>query len=252
MAGMGAGYDLSVSTFSPDGKVFQVEYAQSAVDNGGVCLGCVCTDGIVLGTEKVILNKMTVKGSGRRVYAVDTHVSMVCAGFIADGRILVERAREEAKSYKYHFGSPIPGRVLAERIAMFVHEFTLYWSVRPFGVSVLIATVEGGDPSTASIYCVEPAGTCYKYRGYALGKGRQLAKTELEKLKPSEMTCKDAVNHLARIITQVRDENKDKDVEIEMCWNSPESNHQHAPVPRQVIQEAEEKAQQHLEALEQD
>lgn len=251
MAGIGAGYDLSVSTFSPDGKVFQVEYATNAVENSGATMGFCCKDGLVLGTEKVIFNKMVVAGSSRRVFAVDKHASIVVAGFVADGRQIVDQAREEAKNYKYHYGENIPAKVLAERVALFVHTYTLYWSVRPFGASVLIGVYdkENAEPQ---IYCVEPSGTCYEYSGYALGKGRQLAKTELEKLKMKEMSAGDAVYHLARIIRQVRDENKSKDMEIEMSWISEQSGYQHQIVPREIVKQAETRAQAYLDALEQD
>jgi 20S proteasome alpha/beta subunit len=84
---------------------------------------------------------------------------------------LVARARDEAASYREFYGHPIPGKVLAERVAGFVHAYTMYWSVRPFGASILIVTM---DDKTPSIWMVEPSGLTYSYNGCAIGKGKQV------------------------------------------------------------------------------
>ncbi len=91
---------------------------------------------------------------------------------VSDYRLqLVARARDEAASYREFYGHPIPGKVLAERVAGFVHAYTMYWSVRPFGASILIITVEDKTPS---IWMVEPSGLTYSYTGCAIGKGKQV------------------------------------------------------------------------------
>ncbi|KAF8820235.1 peptidase, T1 family protein [Cardiosporidium cionae] len=253
MAGMGAGYDLSVATISPDGRVFQVEYATKAVDNAGAALGLVCKDGIALGVEKSRLHKMLVPGTCRRLMAVDKHVGIAVTGLISDGRQIVKRARSEAESFRKTYGEPIPPQILAERIGLFVHTFTLYWSVRPFGASVLIAGLGSEGISTSGeLYCVEPSGTAYKYFGMAIGKGKQLAKTELEKLNLSEMSCHDALFHLDRIIRQIHDETKDKNLEIELSMISPESNLLYQLVPQKTFEEADARAIEYLQALEEE
>jgi hypothetical protein len=77
MSSIGTGYDLSVTTFSPDGRVFQIEYATKAVDNSGTVVGIKCKDGVVLGVEKLIPSKMLLEGSNRRIHAVHKHAGMV-------------------------------------------------------------------------------------------------------------------------------------------------------------------------------
>eukprot|EP00919_Chromeraceae_sp_WS-2016_P034105 GHVR01080847.1.p1 GENE.GHVR01080847.1~~GHVR01080847.1.p1 ORF type:complete len:251 (+),score=64.26 GHVR01080847.1:47-799(+) len=245
MAGVGSGYDLSVSTFSPDGRVFQVEYASKAVENSGTCMGVVCKDGVVMGVENFLMSKMLIPGTNKRIYAVDKHIGISIAGLVADARVLVERARVEAENYAEIFGVPIPPRLLTERLAMFVHMFTLYWSVRPFGCSVLV----GGNCPTKGpeLYCVEPAGLHGKYFGYALGKAQAAAKTEIEKLNSKEMTCVDAIYHVCRIIHQVHDENKDKDFQVELSWICPQSGYKHESVPDQYLRDAEERAKKSLQ-----
>merc|ERR1711907_891016 len=88
MSSIGTGYDLSTTTFSPDGRVFQVEYAQKAVTNSGTAVALKCKDGIVFAVEKMVRSKMLVEGSNRRIFAVSNHVGMCSAGLSADARQL--------------------------------------------------------------------------------------------------------------------------------------------------------------------
>uniref|UniRef100_M1AAS8 Proteasome subunit alpha type n=1 Tax=Solanum tuberosum TaxID=4113 RepID=M1AAS8_SOLTU len=89
MSSIGTGYDLSVTTFSPDGRVFQIEYAGKAVDNSGTVVGIKCKDGIVLGVEKLIASKMMLPGSNRRIHSVHRHSGMVCFRSVFRGCIIL-------------------------------------------------------------------------------------------------------------------------------------------------------------------
>merc|ERR1711966_638631 len=112
MSGIGTGYDLSTTTFSPDGRVFQVEYAGKAVDASGTAIAVKCKDGIVMAVEKMVRSKLLVEGSNRRTFNVTKNTGMAVAGFQADARQIVIRAREESEQYKNVYGVPIPPRVL--------------------------------------------------------------------------------------------------------------------------------------------
>eukprot|EP00933_Yihiella_yeosuensis_P029863 TRINITY_DN23516_c0_g1_i1.p1 TRINITY_DN23516_c0_g1~~TRINITY_DN23516_c0_g1_i1.p1 ORF type:complete len:253 (-),score=76.71 TRINITY_DN23516_c0_g1_i1:108-866(-) len=252
MAGTGAGYDLSVTTFSPDGRVFQVEYAGKAVENSGTALAISCKDGVVFATEKFLLSKMLVPGTNKRIFPVHRHAGMSMAGLVADARQLVARARQEAVQYKSSYDEEIPPEILAERLGMFMHAYTLYWSIRPFGCSALLGCVDK-DTKEPSVFCVDPSGMTFKYKGTAVGKGAQTAKTEIEKLYASnpEITCEQALTAVAKIINKVHDE-KDKDFELEMSWICPGSNYQHAQVPADKIKAANEEAKRLLEAEQED
>lgn len=134
-----------------------MEYSYKAIESAGTALGVKCSDGVILGVEKLVLSKMLVEGSGRRVHAVDEHVGAATAGLNPDGRMLVERARDEARSYRQSYGEPIPPNILSDRMGSFMHLFTLYGSYRPVGSSVLLA---GYSPETkeCELYMSEPTG----------------------------------------------------------------------------------------------
>ncbi|KAK3817171.1 MAG: nucleophile aminohydrolase [Linnemannia gamsii] len=245
MSSIGTGYDVSVSTYSPDGRVFQVEYAGKAVENSGTAIGIRVKDGVVLAVEKLIQSKLLVPGANRRIQNVDRHIGIATAGLLADGRHIVKRAREEAQSWRDVYRLPIDGKNIASRVGDYVAAYTLYSSVRPFGSSTIIAAMDSTGPK---LYMVEPSGLYWGYHGTAIGKGRQVAKTEIEKLNLEEMTCREAVKHAARIIYNVHDDAKDKEFELELSWVCEESKGFHQFVPKNIADEAEALAKALLNA----
>mmetsp|Transcript_23350 Transcript_23350/g.75555 ORF Transcript_23350/g.75555 Transcript_23350/m.75555 type:complete len:255 (-) Transcript_23350:329-1093(-) len=253
MAGTGAGYDLSVTTFSPDGRVFQVEYAGKAVENSGTSIAICCKDGVIFAVEKFLNSKMLVPGTIKRTFPVSRNSGIAVAGMLADSRQLVARARSEAHQYLSSYGEEIPPEILAERIGLFVHAYTLYWSIRPFGCAILLGCVDK-ETKKPSLFCIEPQGQVSKYKGTAEGKGKMAAKTEIEKLFASagdDLTCEKALVHVAKILHKVHDE-KDKDFELEISWICPASKYEYSGVPVDIMKAAEAEAKRMLEAEEQD
>mmetsp|Transcript_7235 Transcript_7235/g.10766 ORF Transcript_7235/g.10766 Transcript_7235/m.10766 type:complete len:270 (-) Transcript_7235:115-924(-) len=244
MSSTGAGYDYSCGTFSPDGRIFQVEYATKAVENSGTAVGIRCADGIVMAVEKPLVSKMLVAGSNRRVFGVASHAGMVVTGYVADGRQIVNRARDEARSYKETYGHAIVPSVLANRLALYVHYFTTHGALRPFGTAAMLAAYDE-DLKTHSLYMVEPSGNCFKYFGCAAGKGAQAAKTEVEKIlykagsSGTEITCREAIKELARIMHVVRDPSKDKPFQLEMGWICEETEWKYGMVPQELVDAAD-------------
>jgi len=247
MTSIGTGYDLSASTYSPDGRIFQVEYANKAVDNSGTVIGLRVKDGVVLAVEKLVHSKLLVPGANRRIQAIDRHIGLASSGLLADGRHLSNRARDEAANYRDNYRELAPLKELSDRLSLYVQAYTLYSSVRPFGCSTILGGIDKNGPS---IYVIEPSGVFYGYHGAAVGKGRQLAKTELEKLKLSELTTREAVFEAARIIHLVHDDAKEKEFELELSWIGDETNGRHVPVPKDLFEEADRKAKEALENFE--
>jgi len=237
MSAVGVGYDLGSSTYSPAGRVFQVEYAGKAVENSGTVIGIRCQDGVVMGVEKIIRNKMLVTNSYRRIFTTSMNSGLAIGGMLPDGRQLVNRARDEASSYKSNYGIPIPGKVLSQRIALYVHAYTEYWHLRPFGVSSMLSVYDESELGP-QLYLIEPSGECLRYFGIAVGKGSQAARVQLEKLNFDTITCKEAVVKIAEIIYQLHDEVKDKPFELELSWVCDQSNKKHQFVPKDLLKEA--------------
>lgn len=244
MSSTGAGYDYSCGTFSPDGRIFQLEYASKAVENSGTAIGIRCSDGVVMAVEKPQVSKMLVAGSNRRMFGVTPRAGIAVTGFVADGRQVVNRARDEARSYKDIYGHDIVPSVLSNRLANYVHYFTTHGALRPFGCASMIAAFDE-DVKSHELYMVEPSGLCFRYFGCAAGKGANAAKTEVEKLlqragsNGTEITCVEAVKELARIMYVVRDSSRDKPFELEMGWLSEATDWKYTAVPSDVVSSAD-------------
>ncbi|NP_001279073.1 proteasome subunit alpha type-3 [Callorhinchus milii] len=245
MSSIGTGYDLSASTFSPDGRVFQVEYAMKAVENSSTAIGIRCKDGVVFGVEKLVLSKLYEQGSNKRIFNIDRHVGMAVAGLLADARSLADIAREEAANFRTSYGYNIPLRHLADRVAMYVHAYTLYSAVRPFGSSFILGSYNEDDG--AQMYMIDPSGVSHGYWGCAIGKAKEAAKTEIEKLQMKDLTCREVVKEVAKIIYIVHDEVKDKSFELELSRVGENTKGRHELVPKDIKEEAEKYAKDSLE-----
>lgn len=250
MSSIGTGYDLAASTFSPDGRIFQVEYAIKAIDSAGTGLALRCKDGVVMAVEKVIATQLYLPTSTRRITNVDHHIGFAATGLYPDARALAQYCVDEAQDYYAEYREKVPCKHLADRLAMYVHAHTLYGALRPFGVAVFLASWNKHDG--AQLFMVDPSGLAYGYQGWAVGKGRQAAKTEIEKLKLSELTCRQAVKEAARIIHAVREETKEKNVVVEISWVGEHTQGKHEIVPKNVADEAETYAKKALEDADDD
>lgn len=170
-----------------------------------------------------------------RIFRIDNHITAAVAGLLADARTIVEKARDEARDYRSQYGMPIPLEYLKNRVAMYMHAYTLYSALRPFGCSVLFASFDPLDGP--QLFCLEPSGVSWGYKGCAIGKNKQAAKTELEKIKFDSMNMKSLVKEAAKIIYMVHDEVKDKNFELELAWIGAETQGLHQWVPKPIFDE---------------
>lgn len=242
---------MSNGIFSPDGRNFQVEYALKAVENAGTSIGIRCEDGVVLATEKIVNSKLLVADANKRIQTIDRHVGVVSSGLIPDARHLVNRGRQEAAHYKSTYKQQPPTKKIVDRMGLYVQVYTTANSVRPFGISAIIGGCD--DKDKYSLYMIEPSGVYWGYSGIAVGKGRQAAKSELEKLDLPNIKVKDAVKEAARIIYIAHEDFKDKDFDLEISWISKElTNGRHEFIPEELLKEARAYAEDEDEEDEED
>uniref|UniRef100_A0A8R1HVT0 Proteasome subunit alpha type n=1 Tax=Caenorhabditis japonica TaxID=281687 RepID=A0A8R1HVT0_CAEJA len=237
MSSIGTGYDLAASTFSPDGRIFQVEYAQKAVDNAGTMIAIRGKNGVVMVADKVVSSKLYSDNANPRMFNVNDNVGVGVTGNYPDGFSLKNYSYGEAMKWLKDYREPMPIKNIANSVAEYVHIHTLGIS-RPFGAGAFFASwsKQGGG----HLYLVEPSGLNYEYKAWAVGKHRQAAKAEIEKLKIDELDVQQLVKEAARIIIAVRDENKDKNIQIEMGWVGEHTDGKYETVPDDVVTAAEE------------
>lgn len=185
-------YSFSLTTFSKNGRLIQIEYALAAVAQGRPALGIKASDGVVLATEKKPPSILVDETSLRKIENLSENVGVVYAGTVPDYRVLVKRGRKKAQEYYKFYRDPIPVSQLVREEAAVMQEFTQSGGVRPFGVSLLIA---GYDDTGPQLYQVDPSGTYFGWKASAIGKNYQNKKTFLEmRYTGDDMHLDDAIS----------------------------------------------------------
>jgi proteasome alpha subunit len=182
------GYDRTIAVFSPDGRLFQVEYAKEAVKKGTTAVGLVFKDGVILGTVKQITG-LLVPNTLEKLFQIDEHIGAVAAGLLADARILVNQLMIRAQINRITYEESIDVWSLAKVLGDRMQLSTLYAGLRPFGVSFLI----GGVDSDPHLIEADPSGMLYEWKAYAIGRGATLASKILKEKYRDDMDEKTAL-----------------------------------------------------------
>lgn len=184
------GYDRAITIFSPDGKLYQVEYAFEAVRRGWTTLGIRTKYVVVLAVEKRKLNPLLDVNSLEKIFAVDDHIGATFAGFASDGRVLIDTARILAIRHRLLYDEPITVDYLAKMIADIKQAYTQHAGVRPFGVALILA---GIDSRGTRLIMTEPGGQVTPYFAVAIGSGGQAASDFLEKNYKYDLDLDDTI-----------------------------------------------------------
>jgi len=186
----GAGYDMSTSIFSPDGRIFAAEYAKKAVEQGATSIGILVDDGIVILAEKKI-QPLQEPESVEKISKIDEHIGVATSGLMADARKLIAEARVKAQSYWLTYEEAVPAEVLAEHICDLKAQFTQGGGARPYGVAMIIGSIDhDGSPK---LFVTDPVGTYWGFLASIIGRGATSAGEYLEKRYNRKMSLNDAI-----------------------------------------------------------
>jgi len=208
-------YSFSLTTFSPSGKLVQIEYALAAVAAGAQSVGIKAKDGVVLATENKMKSILYEEQSVHKVEKIADHIGIVYSGMGPDFRVLIRRARKIAQEYFLIYHEPIPTQQLVQRLAMVMQEYTQSGGVRPFGVSLLIA---GFDEDRPYLFQCDPSGAYFAWKATAMGKNYINGKTFLEKRYAETLELDDAIHTALLTLKESFDVGMNEDnVEIGIC-----------------------------------
>ncbi|KAI8529741.1 hypothetical protein RHMOL_Rhmol12G0248800 [Rhododendron molle] len=211
-------YDRGVNTFSPEGRLFQVEYAIEAIKLGSTAIGLKTKEGVVLAVEKRITSPLLEPSSVEKIMEIDDHIGCAMSGLIADARTLVEHARVETQNHRFSYGEPMTvesttqalcdlalrfGEGDEESMVDIFYLFSFFSQSRPFGVSLLIA---GHDENGPSLYYTDPSGTFWQCNAKAIGSGSEGADSSLQEQYNKDITLKEAETIALSILKQVMEE----------------------------------------------
>ena len=205
------GYDRAIVTFSPDGRLFQVEYAREAVKRGTTIIGLVYDQGVILIASKPSTPLAIPEMGGEKISQLDDHLGAAISGFMADGRVLVERSRVKAQVYKLTYDEPLDVLGAVKEISDTMQAYTQYGGVRPFGVALLLG---GVDEKGARLFEVDPSSTFYGWKAHAIGRGAPEALKVLGKEWKDKMKQEDAMKLAIKSLKAAEKNVKLQEVEL--------------------------------------
>jgi proteasome alpha subunit len=202
MEGMNPAYDVAITVFSPDGRLFQVQYAQEAVKRGTPAVGLEYKDGVLLLATKNLSSPLMVSNTLRKIFKIDSNVGMAISGLVADARRLVELAREEAQKNKFLYNEPSQVGVLTREICELKQAHTHFASARPFGVSLLIG---GVDKKGKHVFETDPSGAFTEHYAKAIGAKAEQADSLLEQRYKENMDFDGALILGMKVLHEISD-----------------------------------------------
>ncbi|CAD8147305.1 unnamed protein product [Paramecium octaurelia] len=212
-------YDTALTVFSPDGQLFQVEYAMEAVKRGLCCVGVRGKDAIILGVEKKAASKLQDVKTIKKVYQLDHNLCMTFSGLNADARILANQTRLQCQQYKIYYEDDPSVDFIAKFTSQQQQKFTQRGGARPYGISTLIAGFSNNKPK---LFQTDPSGACSEWKATSLGKSAKQVKDFLEKHWREGLHEKDALLLTTKALMDVV-ESGNKNIELcvirkNECW----------------------------------
>jgi proteasome alpha subunit len=198
-------YDRAITVFSPDGRLFQVEYAREAVKRGTTTVGLKFKDGVVLIVDKRIASRLMEPKSIEKIFKIDHHIGCATSGLVADARILVDQARVIAQVNKITYDENMGVEELVKRICDYKQNYTQYGGVRPFGTALLVA---GVDELGEHLFETDPSGALVSYKAGSIGAGRNVVMEVFEELYTEGMEMEAAVELGLKALKKATEEEK--------------------------------------------
>ena len=198
------GYDRAITMFSPDGRLLQVEYAKKTVKQGSTAIGMSCKDGVLLVTDKRIVDKLIIPDSVEKIWKIEDHIMITAAGIISDARVLIDRAQVRAQQHMVTYDSPIDILAIVRDLCNLKQICTQSGGLRPFGVSLLIAGIDNGSPK---LYETDPTGIYFRYKATAIGEGENEIEEILYKEYKETMTIDEGLRLAINALKKVLEEN---------------------------------------------
>jgi proteasome alpha subunit len=199
-------YDRAITVFSPDGRLFQVEYASETVKRGATVLGIASPEGVVLAAEERATSKLQDPTFMWKIFQIDEHVGAAVAGLSCDAHVLIDQARIYAQSNRLLYDEPIDVEILTRRIGEIKQLYTQHAGVRPFGISILFG---GIDRKGSRIFWTDPSGAYLAYKAWAIGAGGDAANEILEAEYKDSITLDDSVVLALKCMSKVLEDKID-------------------------------------------
>jgi len=197
--GVAGAYDRAITVFSPQGRLYQVEYALETVRSGSTAMAIASNDGVVLAVEERMHTKLQNANYSWKLFQVDEHIGVVASGLNSDARVLVDSARLRAQILRLTYDEPPTVEAVTKYIGDLMQMYTQHAGVRPFGVALLFG---GVDDTGSRVFYTEPSGMVLEYDAWAIGRGAEKVRSILEAEYKRDMFLEEAVDLALRSLVE--------------------------------------------------
>jgi len=204
-------YDRGTSLFSPDGRIYQVEYAREAVSRGAPSVGLRTTDGVILAAQSRAGSPLMESESIEKLHKLDDHVGAASAGHVADARQLVDFARQQGQVNRLRFGEPIDVEALTKDLTDHIQENTQRGGTRPYGAALLVGGIQNGTPR---LFAADPSGTPNEWKATVIGGSGRDIQEFLEEEWTEEVDLQTGLGLAAKALRVAKDELGPSEVSI--------------------------------------
>lgn len=197
-------YDSRTTTFSPEGRLYQVEYANEAINNTGTTLGVTCKDSVILAGEKKVISGLLDKGTAaEKLYMIDDHIVVAVAGITSDANILINKLRLSAQRHLFQYQEPIPIEQLVVEMCDVKQGYTQFGGLRPFGVAFMYAGYD--DHYGLQLYRSDPDGVYKGWKANAMGANKSTAESILNEQWKEDMPIQEGLDLIAKVMLKAMD-----------------------------------------------
>lgn len=201
-------YDRALTVFSPEGRLYQVEYALEAVRRGTIAVAIKSNEDVCLAAQIKIPSKLMDPDSIDKIFQIDEHIGVAISGLHADSRTLINYARVQAQSFRLTYDEPVRLNMLVKTIADLKQMYTQYGGIRPFGCALFFIGIDSTGPQ---IYTTSPSGIYRPYKAYALGSGEAQAREHIQTNYKENMSFKEIVDLALNAIKESVEEDLSKE-----------------------------------------
>ena len=216
-------YDRALTVFSPEGRLYQVEYALEAVRRGTLAVAVKSKDDVCIAAQIKIPSILMDADSIDKIFQVDEHIGVAISGLHADSRALINYSRVQAQSFRLTYDEPVRLNMLAKSIADLTQQYSQFGGIRPFGCALFFIAIDAGGPQ---IYTVSPSGIYRSFKSYAIGTGESSAREYLIENYKEEVTFDELINFTLKTLKESIDEDATKE-NIRLAYTKGEDNKFH-------------------------
>jgi len=216
-------YDRALTVFSPEGRLFQVEYALEAVRRGTLAVAAKSNENVCLAAQIKIPSKLMDADSIDKLFQIDDHIGVAISGLHADSRMLINYARVQAQSFRLTYDEPVRLNMLVKTLADIKQQYTQFGGIRPFGCALFFISIDASGPQ---IYTTSPSGIYRSFKSYALGSGEATAREYLTENYKKDLSFENLIKLTLNALKESIDEEATKE-NIRMAYIKSDDNKFH-------------------------